>query len=101
IENGNLRYLPMEFINNDHSHLDKVDMFSLGVTFHELTRCSPPPASGRQYQAIHQGKLTLLPGFSLAFQSFIKSLMHPAAKNRPSAAQALKNALFKKSIRNC
>ncbi|EFJ19076.1 hypothetical protein SELMODRAFT_111441 [Selaginella moellendorffii] len=52
IEDGDLRYLLMEFINNDHSHLDKVDMFSLGATFYKLTRCSPPPTSRRQYQAI-------------------------------------------------
>ncbi|XP_002985199.2 wee1-like protein kinase [Selaginella moellendorffii] len=97
IEDGDSRYLPMELINDDHSHLDKADMFSLGATFYELARRSPLPASGSQYQAIRQGKLALLPGFSLVFQSLIKSLMHPAAKNRPSAAQALKNALFKKS----
>ncbi|EFJ29494.1 hypothetical protein SELMODRAFT_4176, partial [Selaginella moellendorffii] len=32
IEDGNLRYLLMELINDDHSHLDKADMFSLGAT---------------------------------------------------------------------
>ncbi|EFJ10245.1 hypothetical protein SELMODRAFT_427336 [Selaginella moellendorffii] len=52
IEDGDLRYLPMELINDDHSHLDKADMFSLGVTFYELARYSLPPVSGRQYQAI-------------------------------------------------
>ncbi|EFJ28266.1 hypothetical protein SELMODRAFT_29324, partial [Selaginella moellendorffii] len=96
IKDGNLRYLPMELINDDHSHLNKADMFSLGATFYELMRCLPLPTSRRQYQAIRQGKLALFLGFSLAFQSLIKSLMHPATKNCPSAAQALTNALFKK-----
>ncbi|EFJ29496.1 hypothetical protein SELMODRAFT_410453 [Selaginella moellendorffii] len=67
IKDGNLRYLRMELINDDHSHLDKSDMFSLGATFYELARYSPPPASRTLYQAIYQGKLALLPGFSLAF----------------------------------
>lgn len=41
VPNG--RYLPRELLNDDLSHLDKADMFSLGCTLYELaTKCQLP-----------------------------------------------------------
>ena len=72
IEEGDSRYMPLEMLNDDYSQLPKVDMFALGATIYELARGSPLPTSGSQFQTLRQGKLMLLPGYSLSFQNIIK-----------------------------
>jgi wee1-like protein kinase len=37
----------------------------LGATAYELARGKPLPSSGNEYQSMRQGKMTLLPGFSV------------------------------------
>lgn len=70
---SSLRYMPQEILNSaSRCDLAKVDVFSLGATLYELARAAPLPASGTQYQAIRQGRLTLLPQLSTHFQALIK-----------------------------
>lgn len=94
IEEGDSRYMPLEMLKEDYSELSKVDMFALGATIYELARGSPLPTSGSQFHTLRQGKLTLLPGYSLSFQNIIKALMNPIASARPSAAELLKHSIF-------
>lgn len=70
IEEGDARYMPQEILNENYDHLDKVDIFSLGVTIYELIRGSPLQESGRQF--LREGKLPLLPGHSIQFQNLLK-----------------------------
>jgi wee1-like protein kinase len=72
IEEGDSRYMPLEMLKEDYSELSKVDMFALGATIYELARGSPLLTSGSQFHTLRQGKLTLLPGSSLSFQTIIK-----------------------------
>lgn len=94
IEEGDSRYMPLEILNDDYSQLPKVDMFALGATIYELARGSPLPTSGPQFQLLREGKLTLLPGYSLSLQNIFKALMHPTASARPSATELLKHSIF-------
>jgi hypothetical protein len=65
--------MPQEILNSaSRCDLAKVDVFSLGATLYELARAVPLPTSGTQYQAIRQGRLTLLPQLSTPFQALIK-----------------------------
>lgn len=72
IEEGDARYMPLEILNDDYTQLPKVDMFALGATIYEMARRSPLPSSGPNFQALRQGKLTLLPSCSLSFQNILK-----------------------------
>jgi wee1-like protein kinase len=77
IEEGDSRYTPLEILNDDHSQLHKADIFALGATIYELARGLPLPSSGVQFQALRQGKLALLPSFSVPFQILLKVVLNP------------------------
>lgn len=72
IEDGDSRYMPPEMLNDKYEHLDKVDIFSLGATAYELIRGTPLPESGPHFTSIREGKIALLPGCPMQFQSLIK-----------------------------
>lgn len=72
IEDGDSRYMPLEMLNDKYEHLDKVDIFSLGATIYELVKGSPLPDSGLQFSNLREGKISLLPGYSLQFQILLK-----------------------------
>ena len=69
--------MPQEILNENYDHLDKVDIFSLGVSMYELIRRLPLPESGCQFFNLKEGKLPLLPGHSLQFQNLLKVLYIP------------------------
>lgn len=72
IEDGDSRYMPPEMLNDKYEHLDKVDIFSLGAAVYELIRGTPLPESGSHFTSIREGKIALLPGCPMQFQSLIK-----------------------------
>lgn len=74
IEEGDARYMPQEILNENFDHLDKVDIFSLGVAMYELIRGSSLPESGIHLLNLKEGKMPLLPGHSLQFQNLLKVL---------------------------
>ncbi|KAK9035540.1 hypothetical protein V6N11_077579 [Hibiscus sabdariffa] len=94
IEEGDARYMPQEILNENYDHLDKVDIFSLGVTIYELIRGSPLPESGAQF--LREGKLPLLPGYSLQFQNLLKAMVDHDPVRRPSAKELVENPIFVK-----
>ncbi|KAK3280926.1 hypothetical protein CYMTET_11256 [Cymbomonas tetramitiformis] len=94
VEEGDARYLAPEILQSDYQHLDRADIFSMGAMAYELARGSSLPISGPQYQQIRQGKLTLLPGYSLPFQQLIKAMLHEDPVTRPSAEEVLVHSLF-------
>ncbi|XP_048226427.1 wee1-like protein kinase [Ricinus communis] len=100
IEEGDARYMPQEILNENYSHLDKVDIFSLGAAIYELIKGSPLPQSGSQFFNLREGKLLLLPGHSLQFQNLLKIMVDPDPLNRPSAKEVVENPIFEKVQRN-
>ncbi|GJZ35112.1 Wee1-like protein kinase [Tanacetum coccineum] len=94
VDEGDARYMPLEIINDNHDHLDKVDIFSLGATIYELIRGSPLPESGPYFQNLREGKLPLLPGHSVQFQNMLKAMLDPNPIRRPSAKELTANPIF-------
>jgi len=94
IEEGDARYMPQEILNENYDHLDKVDIFSLGVTIYELIRGSALSESGAQF--LREGKLPLLPGHSLQFQNLLKVMVDQDPARRPSAKELVENPIFDK-----
>ncbi|KAK9086502.1 hypothetical protein Syun_028896 [Stephania yunnanensis] len=97
IEEGDARYMPQEILNDKYEHLDKVDIFSLGAAIYELVRRTPLPVSGPQFLNLREGKIPLLPGHSLQFQSLLKAMVDPDPVRRPSARELVENPIFDKS----
>ena len=66
------RYLAPELLRNQHSSLDKADMFALGATLYELATGSPLPREGDRWHALRDGKLMMLPAVTHQLQTLIK-----------------------------
>ncbi|XP_074268528.1 wee1-like protein kinase isoform X1 [Silene latifolia] len=96
IEEGDARYMPQEILNEKYDHLDKVDIFSLGVSIYELLLGSSLPDTG--HQLLKEGKLPLLPTNSLQLQNLLKAMVDPDPAQRPSAKQIIENPIFSKTI---
>ncbi|PWA62508.1 WEE1-like kinase [Artemisia annua] len=99
IDEGDARYMPLEILNDNYDHLDKVDIFSLGATIYELIRGSMLPESGPYFQNLREGKLPLLPGHSVQFQNILKAMLDPNPIRRPSAKELLANPIFNRPHR--
>ncbi|XP_034690160.1 wee1-like protein kinase [Vitis riparia] len=100
IDEGDARYMPQEILNDNYDHLDKVDMFSLGAAIYELIRGSHLPESGYHFLNLREGKLPLLPGYSLQFQNLLKAMLDPDPVQRPSAKELVENPIFDRLQRN-
>lgn len=60
---------------------------------------SPAPhAGGATYQAMREGKLRLLPGFSARFNAMLSQLMAAKSTDRPSAERILAMPLLNKRV---
>ncbi|KAL0797296.1 hypothetical protein Bca101_052470 [Brassica carinata] len=94
VEEGDARYMPQEILNENYEHLDKVDIFSLGVTVYELIRGSPLTESRNKSMNIKEGKLPLLPGHSLQLQQLLKTMMDREPSRRPSARELMEHPMF-------
>ncbi|KAL3517463.1 hypothetical protein ACH5RR_020052 [Cinchona calisaya] len=97
IEEGDARYMPQEILNENYDCLDKVDIFSMGITIYELVRGSSLPESGTQLLNLREGKLPLMPGHSMQFQNLLKVMMDPDPTRRPSARELLENPIFERA----
>lgn len=72
IEEGDVRYMPQEMLNDKYEYLDKVDIFSLGASVYELVKGSRLPDSGPQFSNLREGKIPLLPGYTVQLQNLLK-----------------------------
>lgn len=99
IEEGDSRYMPHEILQDKYEHLDKVDIFSLGAAIYELVKGSPLPESGPLFCNLREGRIPLLPGYSMQFQSVLRAMMDPDPVRRPSAREIMENPVFEKMIK--
>ncbi|KAK7083113.1 Mitosis inhibitor protein kinase wee1 [Halocaridina rubra] len=87
VEEGDCRYLPREILQDDFSHLQKADVFALGLTMYEAARGKPLPLNGEEWHKIRNAELEPLPGYSVEFQKLLKQMVHPDPVARPTAVQ--------------
>jgi wee1-like protein kinase len=72
VNEGDSRYLPLEVLNDDHSSLDKADMFALGATLFELASGAELPEGGKAYQDLRAGRVPLLPAITTPLHAMIR-----------------------------
>ncbi|KAK7075688.1 Mitosis inhibitor protein kinase wee1, partial [Halocaridina rubra] len=87
VEEGDCRYLPREILQDDFSHLQKADVFALGLTMYEAARGKPLPLNGEEWHKIRNAELEPLPGYSVEFQKLLKQMVHLDPVARPTAVQ--------------
>lgn len=93
-DEGDVRYLAAEVLGGDRAALDKADMFALGASLYELATRIPLPKQGPTFHDVRQGRLRMLPSYSVGIQKLIKQLMAPKASDRPSAEAVLSSSLL-------
>lgn len=85
VEEGDSRYLAKELLAENYEHLTKADVFSLGITIHEIASCNELPKNGEAWHTLRDGSPPHLPRYSANINSLIELMLHPDPKMRPTA----------------
>lgn len=85
VEEGDCRYLPAEILHEDFAHLQKADIFALGITLYEAAGGGPLPKNGAEWHKLRTGQVPRLAHLSAEFNDLIAQMTHPDATQRPSA----------------
>lgn len=105
VDEGDKRYLAHEIFQDTYDHLDKADIYALGVSIHEFWTNQHPPKYGPLWQEYRQNKLPFGAYFenlvkmdpnSEFLMKIIKSTCDSNYLNRPSAEYLLEKLKNKK-----
>ena len=92
VDEGDVRYMARELLNENRDHLPKADIFSLAASVYEMFLHSPLPSNGEEWAALREGHLSpdATSKMSQNFKQLIQSMMNPDPAKRPSAEALLK-----------
>nr|BAB83502.1 Wee1 [Patiria pectinifera] len=86
VEEGDVRYLPNEILQEEYSNLTKADIFALALTIFVAACGEPLPKNGDLWHKIRKGWLPRLTHCSEVFNQLLVSMINPDPTVRPSAS---------------
>uniref|UniRef100_A0A1B6CL83 Protein kinase domain-containing protein n=1 Tax=Clastoptera arizonana TaxID=38151 RepID=A0A1B6CL83_9HEMI len=89
-EDGDVRYLPMEMLCDKDRFLDRVDIFSLGLTIYEVMNRKDLPKNGDLWQSIRHEGPSSIPMFSDMLNNLIAQMVTFVPHERPTANEIFK-----------
>ena len=98
LDEGDVRYLAKELLDDNYEHLTKADVFAVGISVHELWTRIEPPKNGQIWQDYRNSNIPYPPDKKELLKTckdaeFLKKiifdLVRPEPKVRPSAVDII------------
>ncbi|XP_065176860.1 wee1-like protein kinase 2 [Sycon ciliatum] len=100
-DEGDVRYLAKEVLQDQCTDLTKADVFSLGLMAYEAAGGGPLPKEGDEWHALRNGQLLHLSHLSKSMHQLLVSMTQISSMLRPSATDLCQHSILTLALCRC